>query len=227
MLPSSLAQTTIDYLGQLLPEPTVPPNLAVDAGVWKDLANVLLASRTVDYVTGMRIIKLNENWVGLLADLNLTHGIARPELLTGNIQRYYVAHNTDWNAAAHILHQGIWRPSSYEPRLETSHGRRPPPFTQEGTCMPRRLLCFTRQYTNPLIGHVVYWADPSFVNTRMSNQNLVVFLRISLPPCIMTLREQRMEDGRFVLAHPIRLGLQCGSIRISQRRHMDELDHST
>ena len=49
-------------------------------------------------------------------DLNLTHGVARPELLTGNIQRYYVAHNTDWDAAAHILHQGIWRPSSYDPR---------------------------------------------------------------------------------------------------------------
>ena len=35
----------------------------------------------------------------------------------------------------------------------------------------------------------------------MSSQNLVAFLRISLPPCIMTLREQRMEDGRFELAH--------------------------
>ena len=116
MLPSSLVQTTIDYLRQLLSEPTVPPNLAVDVGVWKDLANVLLASRAVDYVTGMRLIKLNENWVGLIADLNLTHGIARPELLTGNIQRCYVAHNTDWNAAAHILHQGIWRPSSYDLR---------------------------------------------------------------------------------------------------------------
>ena len=116
MLPSSLVETTIDYLGQLLPQPIDPPNLAVDMGVWKDLANVLLASRAVDYVTGMRIIKLNENWVGLIADLSLTHGIARPELLTGNVQRYYVAHNTDWNAAAHILHQGIWRPSSYNPR---------------------------------------------------------------------------------------------------------------
>ena len=116
MLPSSLVETTIDYLGQLLPQPIDPPNLAVEVGVWKDLANVLLASRAVDYVTGMRIIKLNENWVGLIADLNLTHGIARPELLTGNVQRYYIAHNTDWNAAAHILHQGIWRPSSYDPR---------------------------------------------------------------------------------------------------------------
>ena len=37
MLPSSLVQTTIDYLGQLLPEPTVPPNLAVDVGFGKIL----------------------------------------------------------------------------------------------------------------------------------------------------------------------------------------------
>ena len=116
MLPSSLVETTIDYLGQLLPQPIDPPNLAVDVAVWRDLANVILASHTVDYVTGMRIIKLNENWVGLIADLHLTHGIARPEVLEGNVQRYYVAHNTDWNAAAHILHQGIWRPSSYDPR---------------------------------------------------------------------------------------------------------------
>ena len=78
------------------------------------MANVLLASRTVDHVTGVRLVKLNEHWVGLVADLNLTHGIARLEPLRGDIQQYYVAHNTDWNAAAHILHQGIWRPSSFD-----------------------------------------------------------------------------------------------------------------
>ena len=81
----------------------------------KDVANVLLASRKVDYATGVRLIKLNEHWVGLVVDLNITHGIARPVLLSGNIQQYYVAQNTDWNAAAHILRQGIWRPSSYDP----------------------------------------------------------------------------------------------------------------
>ena len=69
---------------------------------------VLLASHTADHVTGVRLIKLNEHWVGLIADLHLTHGIARHQLLQGSSQQYWIAHNTDFNAAAHILHQGIW-----------------------------------------------------------------------------------------------------------------------
>ena len=92
MLPSSLVNTTMDYLGELLPQPTTPAKLAVDIRNWPDMANVLLVFRTVDYVTGVRLIKLNERWVGLIADLSITHGVARPELLGGNVQQYYIAH---------------------------------------------------------------------------------------------------------------------------------------
>ena len=70
----------------------------------------------MDYVTGVRLIKLNEHWVGLIADLSITHDVARPELLGCSVQQYYIAHNTDWNAATHILHQGLWRPSSFDPK---------------------------------------------------------------------------------------------------------------
>ena len=40
MLPSSLVNTSVDCLSELLPQPTTPVNLAVDIQNWRDMANV-------------------------------------------------------------------------------------------------------------------------------------------------------------------------------------------
>ena len=154
---------------------------------------VLLASHTADHVTGVRLIKLNEHWVGLIADLRLMHGIARPRLLQGSPQQYWIAHNTDFNAAAHILHQGIWRPSNYDPR--TSCGRLAPHFTQGDTLVTRRSPCFRRLSRSPIIVHVVFWANPSCASARTYAPDQGASIRISLQACIMMWCVQGMGNG--------------------------------
>ena len=190
MLPSSLVNTSVDYLSELLPQPTTPVNLAVDIQNWRVMANVFLASRTVDYVTGVRLIKLNEHWVGLIADLSITHDVARPELLGCSIQQYYIAHNTDWNAAAHILYQGLWRPSSFDPKDVT--------WSPSSTFYARGHVSDEKNSMLQAAIHKSNHRPCCVLGRSIIRSNQVAFQQTLLPPCFMILYEQRMGDGRSV-----------------------------
>ena len=94
-----------------------PQGLQVDWKHWVSLAKILASSGQLHNLQQVRLISLDKGCIGLVADVDLSHGVAKPSQFTGEdsgFNVYYVAHNTNPNAAASILSEGIFRPSKFD-----------------------------------------------------------------------------------------------------------------